>query len=310
MNGIKLTTEEFIKKAREFHGDKYDYSLVDYKNAYTKIKIICPIHGEFEQRPNNHLDGRGCIKCANQNKGKKISKTNTKNTDYFINKSKEIHGDKYDYSKVNYINNRTKVEIICPKHGSFFIRPDSHTSDKRGCPKCGKESRFLTNEEVIKQFKEVHGDKYDYSKVNYVNDRTKVEIICPKHGSFWQIPNSHKCGSGCPYCFNSMGEIKIKKWLIDKNINFKQQFKFKECKNKLPLPFDFYLTDKNILIEFDGVQHYKSVNRFGGFKKFKETQKNDEIKNNFCKTNNIKLIRISYKEIKKIENILEEEITS
>lgn len=242
MNGIKLTTEEFIQKARKVHGDKYNYSLVDYKNAHTKIKIICPIHGEFEQRPNNHLDGRGCLKCASQNKGKKISKTNTKNTDYFINKSKEIHGDKYDYSKVNYINNRTKVEIICPKHGSF-----------------------------------------------------------------WQIPNSHKCGSGCPYCFNSIGETKIKKWLIDKNINFKQQFKFKECKNKLSLPFDFYLTDKNILIEFDGIQHYKSVNRFGGFKKFKETQKNDEIKNNFCKTNNIKLIRISYKEIKKIENILEEE---
>ena len=124
----------------------------------------------------------------------------------FIRKARKVHGSKYDYSRVKYINNRTKVEIICPKHGSFWQTPNSHLSG-RGCKECGKlssaRSRSLTKEEFIKKAREVHGDKYDYSKVNYVNSTTEVEIICPKHGSFWQTPNSHLSGNGCKECGKS-----------------------------------------------------------------------------------------------------------
>ena len=185
----KLTKEDFIEKAREVHGDKYDYSKVNYVSSKTLVSIICPIHGEFEQTPNNHLRGSGCPHCSGT---KKLTKED------FIKKAREIHGDKYDYSKVNYVNNRTKVTIICPIHGEFPQRPSSHLNGK-GCPHCG--DRKKTTEDFIKDARKVHGDKYDYSKVNYVNNYTPITIICPTHGEFKQTPNDHLNGkSGCPHC--------------------------------------------------------------------------------------------------------------
>ena len=124
----KLTTEEFIKRAEEIHGKgKYDYSRVEYKNNYTKITIICPIHGEFEQRPNSHLSGYGCPNCSNERK--------RSNTEEFIRKAREVHGDKYDYSKVVYKGALIKVTIICPIHREFEQRPNDHLRGK-GCAKC------------------------------------------------------------------------------------------------------------------------------------------------------------------------------
>ena len=181
-------TEEFIEKANEVHGGKYDYSKVVYRNSYTKVIIICPIHGEFEQLPSSHLSSRGCPKCAG------ITKSNTEE---FIKKANEVHGGKYGYSKVNYVNNRTKVTIICPIHGEFEQVPSSHLNG-HGCPKCG-ETKSNT-EEFIEKANEVHGGKYGYSKVNYVNVKTKVTIICQKHGEFEQLPNNHLRGAGCPKC--------------------------------------------------------------------------------------------------------------
>ena len=123
----------------------------------------------------------------------------------FIEKAKLVHCDKYDYSKVEYINARTKVCIICPEHGEFWQTPHSHIN-KRGCPICWKlrksKNMTLTNDEFIKKAKQTHGDKYDYSKSKYINTKTKVCIICPEHGEFWQIPNIHIRGSECPKCVN------------------------------------------------------------------------------------------------------------
>ncbi len=183
----KYTTEEFIEKVKAVHGNKYDYSRVNYVSTKVKVEIICPIHGSFWQTPTNHLKGNGCPKCIGQNK----------TTEEFIEEAKAVHGDKYDYSRLNYVGTKTKVEIICPEHGSFWQTPNSHLRGG-GCPKC--VGRNKTTEEFIEEAKAVHGDKYDYSKVNYVNATTKVEIICPEHGSFWQTPNSHLGGSGCLYC--------------------------------------------------------------------------------------------------------------
>jgi len=190
----RKTSEETIKDFQNVHGNKYDYSKVNYKNNNTKIIIICPEHGEFLQTPNGHKNGAGCPKCG-INKIKKILKKSLENV---ITDFKEVHGDKYNYSKVQYINTMTKVEILCPEHGSFFQSPNDHLR-KIGCPKCAGRNQF-TQKEVIKKFKEVHGDKYDYSKVRYKNLNSKINIICPEHGEFLQAPKYHIKGSGCPKC--------------------------------------------------------------------------------------------------------------
>lgn len=196
----KFTQEEWIKRAREVHGDKYDYSKVEYINATSKVTIICPVHGEFRQNANDHLHGHGCQKCKFESTPLK-RKLDAKNT--FIEKARKIHGDKYDYSKVNYVDARTKVCIICPEHGEFWQTPNSHLNGK-GCKFCSRVTQSnrqrLTQEEFIRKAKEVHGDKYDYSKVEYKGNKVKVCIICPIHGEFWQIPNTHLLGGGCKEC--------------------------------------------------------------------------------------------------------------
>ena len=172
------------------HGDKYDYSKVDYKNNSTKICIVCPEHGEFWQYPNNHLSGNGCPKCTSNER---------KSTEKFIEDARKVHGDKYDYSKVDYKNNVTKVCIICPKHGEFLQTPLAHLNGS-GCSDCAMEGRHGTTEQFIEKARKVHGDKYDYSKVEFKDSTTKVCIICPKHGEFWQSPNNHLNGRGCQKC--------------------------------------------------------------------------------------------------------------
>lgn len=154
----KLTTEEFIEKAKTKHDDKYDYSKTEYKNIKSKVCIICPEHGEFWQTPDNHLHGQGCPIC----KSNKLHNDRKNNINSFISKSREIHGNKYDYSKVNYINNRTKVCIICPKHGEFWQTPSDHISlhNRCGCPKCNES--HLEND--IRILLEKNNIKYEYQK--------------------------------------------------------------------------------------------------------------------------------------------------
>ena len=184
----KLNTEEWINKAKSVHGDKYDYSKSIYINSREKVKIICPKHGEFWQKANEHLNGHGCKLCGG---------TSKLNTNDFIAKSREVHGDKYNYSLVDYKSMRDKVCIICPKHGEFWQLPLSHLNGS-ACPKC--KGVNLTNEEWINKAKEIHGNKYDYSKTVYINSYEKIKIICPKHGEFWQLPSKHIMGQGCPKC--------------------------------------------------------------------------------------------------------------
>lgn len=142
----KLTIEEFIKKATSVHGDKYDYSRVNYVNNKTKVCIGCPVHGFFEQSPDSHLGGSGCLSCGGCEK---------RTLEKFIEEAKKIHGDKYDYSKVNYVNNKTRVCIICPEHGEFWQTPRAHICKKHGCPKCNesqleRDIRLLLTENNIK----------------------------------------------------------------------------------------------------------------------------------------------------------------
>ncbi len=235
--GKKINTEMFIIKANEAHNNKYDYSLTEYINAINKIKIICPIHGEFEQTPNKHLQKKGCSKCG------------------FISRCKIARSNSAEFI----------TKAIC-----------------------------------------VHGTKYDYDDVMYNGKECKVNIKCVKHGIFEQTPHNHLAGNGCPICRESKGEICVKEFLIKNNITYTPQKRFNDCRNILPLPFDFYLPNYNICIEYQGIQHFKPRIKFGGEAEFKKVLLRDEIKRNYCIKNNITLIKIKYNEdiIKCLNHIL------
>jgi len=289
----KLTLNEFIERAIEKHGNKYDYSLVVYNGGKNKVKIICPKHGVFEQNASKHLCGDGCAACAGN---KKLDNKS------FIKISNKIHNNRYNYSLVKYNGFENKVKIICKIHGIFEQTPNKHIGKThRGCPKCNGGVR-KTIEHFIEQSIKIHNNKYDYSLVDYKNGKTNVKIICKEHGIFEQQPRHHINGCGCPKCKESNGEKYIEKYLKDKNIKYIRQKSFSKCKNIKPLPFDFYLTQYNMCIEFDGEQHYRVIEYFGGLDAFILRQKKDEIKTLFCKENNIKLLRIKYNE--NIENKL------
>jgi len=185
-----------------------------------------------------------------------------------------------------------KIKIICKEHGIFEQQANSHLQGIN-CPACTNNKR-ITTETFIEKAKQVHGDKYDYSMVNYINSRIKVKIICPIHGTFEQNQNSHLSNHGCPVCKESKGEKQIRILLENKNVKYIPQKKFKECKDKRELPFDFYLPEYNTCIEYDGKQHFEINNFFGGKKSFRMIKNNDNIKNEFCIKNKIKLIRIKY----------------
>ncbi len=281
------TTEKFIERAIKIHGDKYDYSKVEYINAHIKVCIICPEHGEFWMVASQHLTGGNCSKC------KKVYRYNTEE---WIEKVKQIHGDKYDYSKVIYKNNCTKVCIICPEHGEFWQIPSNH--EKYGCSKCGKNEsnkrRSSTTNIFITQATLIHNNKYDYSKVEYINNKIKVCIICPEHGEFWQTPGSHLKKHGCPNCKEWKLEKEIEILLKEKNILYKKHHSFIWLKNKSgQKSFDFYLPEYNVAIECQGRQHFENDDYFGGHSEYIKVKERDEIKFDLCKKHNIKVLYFS-----------------
>lgn len=292
----KLTTEEFIKKAKIIHGDKYDYSKVEYVNSMVKVCIICPIHGEFFVKPNDHIHKKcGCVKCS----GRYLS-----SKDAFVEKARLIYGDKYDYSKVNYINNKTKVCIICPIHGEFWQRPNDHLSGY-SCNRCANNYK-LSTEEFIEKAKLVHGDKFDYSKVEYNGAKEKVCIICSIHGEFWQIPNNHLNSSGCPICNSNIKsgmEEKVNDILVNNGFKVERQKTFDWLKYKRQLYLDFYLPEYNIGIEVQGDQHFKPIKYFGGEEDLRVRMYRDIVKVKLCNKNDLKLIFVTKKDIKE-NNIL------
>lgn len=192
----KITTEEWIQKAYKIHGDKYNYNKVEYKSSKEKVCIICPEHGEFWQTANNHLNGQNCPKCALEMKSNNLTLT----TEDFIKKASIVHNNYYDYSKVIYVRSDQKVIIICPEHGEFEQIPSSHLRGYN-CPKCSKH-HIPTTEEWIEEARKVHGNKYDYSKSDYIGSSNLITIICPIHGEFQQIANNHLRGNGCLKCKN------------------------------------------------------------------------------------------------------------
>ena len=299
-------TEEFINKVRNIHGDKYDYSLVDYVNNHTQVEIICKEHGKFTQSPKDHLSGKGCKECG---KEKSIEDTKSRimlSEDEFIKRANSVHGNKYDYSSVDYKDTRTKIEIICKEHGSFFQSPNKHMQGN-GCPTCGRERtiehNFLTLDDFIKRARNVHGDRYDYSKSLYTGAYSKMEIICEKHGKFLQTPHNHLKGTNCPSCGASVSKPEIK--LKDFIRSFYKGEIITNSKNIIPpMELDIYVPSLNLAIEFNGGYWHSE--------KFKD--KNYHLrKYNLCKEKDIRLVSIWEWEIlkdkDKIENFIKNLIT-
>lgn len=194
----KITQEQFITRSSLLHNNIYTYGNVVYVNAKTKVSITCRKHGSFMQTPSSHVSGHGCLQCYQERAALK-----------FLDRAAEIHGDRYDYSRVEYIGCFDKICIVCTQHGDFWQQPNAHIGkQQQGCPHCHRErenARLATisrqmGEEFASKSDVVHECKYNYSKVNYTRSWNKVEIVCPVHGSFWQTPNNHLRGKGCYDC--------------------------------------------------------------------------------------------------------------
>lgn len=287
---LKETTEGFIKRAKLIHNDTFSYEKTHYVNNKTKVTITCRVHGDFEQDTRSHLLGMGCLRCRHESMAF--------GTKSFIEKAQEIHGNKYDYSKVEYKSIKEKVIIRCAKHGDFEQAPDHHLRG-RGCAECRAANDYKSLKSgFIKKALKIHGDKYSYEKSDYLDSRAKTTITCPKHGDFEQLMRSHLRGHGCPVCSTSHGEHAIALFLKNMNVAFEAQKTFPDClgNNNRPLRFDFFVPEMNLLIEFDGEQHFKPIDIFGGMKEFLTRKKYDITKNNYCKVNHIPLIRIAFNE--------------
>jgi hypothetical protein len=286
-----LTIDSFTEKSKEVHGDKYSYENFKYKNYITKGIIICPIHGEFKQTPASHLNGRGCQRCGIEKN--MISLTMT--FDEFIEKSKKIHGDKYDYSDFIYINSKTKGIISCPIHGNFVQRAQGHLRGS-GCAKCGNERVSKAKTETVEKFIEksnlVHDFTYDYTKTVYVNSGENLTIVCKKHGEFQQIPDNHLQGKGCSKCTiagqPSKPELELLEYIrglykgtieqTDKTVLINKG------KSGQSLHLDIYLPELKLAFEFNGLYWHSEFNR-----KDQEIHAN---KTKWCSEKGVRLIHV------------------
>lgn len=268
VSGKKVSLAKTLDRFKEVHGNKYDYSLITeetYKNATTKVKIICPVHGVFEQRPYAHYNGQECKECSLETVKRKLSLT----YEEFLERSQSIHEGFYDYSlidKDNFLLIKS-VNIICPVHGVFEQNKNSHILGK-GCRRCGylKTNPSSTTEEFIKKAAERHNNRYDYSLVEYTTNKSRVKIICKDHGVFEQRPDNHLMGQNCPVCgsisratstfsYPSKLETKIAEFLDSKNIEYITSDR--EILGGQEL--DILIPSKNIAIECNGLYWHSEL---------------------------------------------------
>lgn len=301
-----------IKSEKKWPG-KFTYSFKEYKGYVGTIAVItCKYHGRFENTLHNHFKSiHGCNQCANESSAKKLKLSNEE----FIRKAVAVHGNKYDYSLVVYKNDRTRVKIKCKKHKEIFLQsPHKHLSGQ-SCPKCAMEKqsadRMYSKEEYILSCKKAHpANAYDYSNANYIGSKKHIDLKCNKcSGTFSVLAVNHRKGQGCPKCASSKGESAIMSFLDEYNISYEKEKSFPNLKDKGLLRYDFFIPTMNILIEFDGIQHYKPI-KFNGMdeekalQKHKEVIKRDNLKNKYAIENGFLLKRIGYKQIENVDIIL------
>lgn len=294
------TTEKYIEKAKNIHGDKYDYSLVEYKNLYTKIKIICREHGVFEQLPNNHIK-QNCPNCAFNFK---------LTTDTFIEKAEKKHGNKYSYENIDYNDCYSHIKILCKEHGYFLQKPRDHLNGN-GCYKCC--GKIKNTEDFIEKASKRHNNLYDYSKTNYKNAREKISIYCKIHGIFLQSPNDHLNGCGCQKCGLGNFSKSCINWLNNIMITDKIFIQHAEnmCEKRIEINGKFfkcdgYCEETNTIYEFYGDIWHGNPNKYNkddfnpiNKKTFGELYQNTIDRENIIKENGYNLITIWESEFNK-----------
>ena len=295
----KKTHEEFIKQIQMLNNN-IDV-LEKYQNSQTKIKFKCKIDGyEWSAKPDSVLHGSGCPLCGRKKKSEKLKKSNEK----FLQELYTINPNILVLDK--YVNDKTKLRCKCKIDGYEWLSKPNYLLSGHGCHKCSNAERYNTDS-FIEKMQNINSNIEILGE--YVNARTKIKCRCLLCGYKWSTaPNNLISDKGCPNCNTSKGEKRIKNFLEDNKVKYISQYKFKDCKNVNQLPFDFYLSDYHMCIEYDGRQHFESINHFGGEEKFNLTQLRDNIKTQYCQDNKIKLLRIPYWEFNNIENILENEL--
>ena len=300
----KKTTEQFISQANKAHKNAYTYTKTKYTTAHEKVVVTCRHHGDFKVSANNHIHKtkrQGCPKCVKERERRRLSDTK----DSWIAKALKVHGQKYDYSKVDYFGTSTKVEIVCLACAKPFLQtPNSHIQGA-GCPLCGVNKfpeNKKTKEDFISDAKKVHFNKYDYSEVEYINCKRKVIVLCPSHGKFRVTPDKHLSShQGCPKCSSqSYPELLIQQELKNRGIKYIVEHSFDDCVYKGTLRFDFFLPEHQCLIEYDGRQHFDSTSPYFS----KDLVKRDQIKNEFCVKKGLHLIRLSNPDLKYLNDFL------
>jgi len=277
----RMELPDFIARCRIKHGDRYDYSLVSFTSMHDKVRLVCPDHGEFEQKALKHLyAGQGCPICGGLRKGIQTKQGRLNNSNAKLDNARErffrqapiIHDDWYDYSLVSFTSMQDKVRLICPDHGEFKQKALKHLYTGQGCPDCGdlrkgnhtKQGRLNNSNAKIDNARErffrqapiMHGEWYDYSKVNYRKAREDVTIICPKHGEFRQKPWRHLQGRGCGSCgHKSAGELEVLKYVqqFDHEIIHRDRTLLK------PKELDIYIPSAGVAVEYCGLYWHSTL---------------------------------------------------
>lgn len=300
---LALDFSTFIRRANRIHGVKYEYLEDSYKNYTSKIEIRCKIHGLFKQTPHSHISMKsGCPSCGSIQRGE----ANQKSWYDVIDLFKAAHGDRYEYDENSYLNVTTKTNIKCCKHGWFKQTPYHHYGGS-GCQKCAveevHEGQKIYFEEFERRAKEKHGDRYTYISDTFIDIFSPIEVTCSKHGSFLQRAVNHYKGAGCPKCSSSKGEALVRDILTRYKVNFEEQKTFPDLKFKSYLRCDFYLPNHNLVIEYNGIQHYEPLEVFGGKKAFEETINRDAFKRKYLVDSNISVLEIPYY-LKDVESLI------
>ena len=300
---IRTPWDVAIERFRSVHGNRYEYLENTYKDFTTEMSMICKEHGEFKTTPHAHYSMKsGCRTCGINTRAEK----NRHKFEQVLSEFRKVHDNTYEYDEKSYKGVDEKIRIKCDKHGWFEQSVTIHKSGS-GCKECSYEligdRTRVTFDEFLNDSVEIHGQNYDYSEIHWVDQHTNISIKCKKsnHGVFSQSPRHHRRGSGCPKCNHSRGERAIFNWLSEKNIEFIPQHTFPDLKHKSLLRCDFYIPSYNLVIEYNGRQHYYALDFFDGEKGLKSTQKRDKIKHDYCKKN-----RIGFEVIKYDENVIDE----
>ena len=282
---------DFRRDAKAAHGNRFSY-VNDYVNTHTPVTIICREHGPFKQAPSSHLTGAKCPKCANAGQTQTRAMTHRE----FVAKATRVHrGKRFTYPEP-YRRAAQKIGIRCPIHGIFRQTPNAHLGGAgcRGCSDEAASERMKSNHEAfLKRARHVHGNRYQYPQ-QYETANTPMKIVCPAHGLFLQLPTKHLQGQGCPVCTESSGERFVALALDRMRVRHVRQKKFPTCRDIHPLRFDFFIPKLNLLLEYDGQQHFQAIGHWGGDESFKLALRRDTIKTKWAKRNNYRLIRIPY----------------